>query len=137
MTMRCHICQEEAVGRCYTCGSLFCSQHGQVNCTHCESSVMGGNPRPDRVSTQPMAKGSRPGWWRPQVAEDYTPPACYHCKGLARRTCRHCGSLYCADHAGSAGLCTACSRSSNIGLVALLSILVVMAGLMLVGLFTR
>jgi hypothetical protein len=133
--MTCHVCQEEAVGRCYTCGELFCARHGDVNCFRCTTAFVEGDPRPDRVSAEPLAKGSRPGWWRPQQAEDYEPPACYECKGLARRVCRHCGSVYCPDHAGSGGLCAACSRSSYFGLVALVAIIVLMGGLMLVGWF--
>jgi hypothetical protein len=135
MPRRCEFCQAEAVGRCYACGALFCDRHGEENCVRCDSSIAAGDPRPDRVSARPLGNGSRSGWWRPQMAEDYNPPACYECKGLARTVCRHCGSLYCADHAGAAGLCAACSRSSNIGLVALIGIVVLMAGLMIVGFF--
>jgi len=131
----CHACPEEAVGRCYTCGELFCARHGDVHCYRCTAAIAEGDPRPDRVSAQRLGNGSRPAWWRPQQAEDYEPPACYECKGLARQVCGHCGSVYCAQHAGSGGLCAACSRSSYFGLVALVSIVAVIGGLMLVGWF--
>lgn len=113
----CHFCQQEAVGRCYTCGQLFCAEHGSRNCTFCETAIAPGDRRADRISAVPLEKkGHRGAWWRPLPAEDFEPPACYECKGLARRTCRHCGRLYCGEHAGQQGLCAACERSSWVGL---------------------
>ena len=135
--MHCHICNQEAVGRCYTCGALFCQAHGQVNCARCETSIVAGDPRPDHVSAQPFGSGGRPGWWRPQVAEDYDPPACHMCGALARRVCRHCGSLYCSQHAGAGELCAGCTRSSHVGMLAFLGVVLLMGTLMLVGLFTK
>ncbi len=132
--MTCHICGKEAVGRCYTCGNLFCEAHGQTDCARCETGFAAGDPRPDRVTTQRLARGGRSGWWRPQLAEDYQPPACYECKGLARRRCRHCGQLYCPEHAGPNGLCAGCHHSSLVGLYALAGVLLAMGGIILVGL---
>jgi hypothetical protein len=131
--MYCHICQDEAVGRCYTCGGLFCAAHGQVNCTRCETAVAAGDPRPDRFSVVPMASTYRPGWWRPQVAEAFDPPACYQCKGLARRICRHCSCHYCPEHAGRGNMCAACARSSWLGIVILLTTLFLLGILVLAG----
>jgi hypothetical protein len=132
--MNCHVCQDEAVGRCYSCGELYCARHGDVNCFRCTAAIAEGDPRHDRVSARPVRTGTRHGWWRPQQAEDYEPPACYECKGLSRRVCRHCGSIYCPEHAGPDGLCAACHRSSYFGLIALAAIVVVMGGLIVLGL---
>jgi hypothetical protein len=131
--MHCHVCQEEAVGRCYTCGELFCARHGDTNCFRCTTAIAQGDPRPDRVSAEPLGSGRRVAWWRPQQAEDYEPPACYECKGLSRLVCRNCGSIYCPDHAGPNGLCAACNRSSYFGMFALLAIVLVGGGLILIG----
>ena len=92
-----------------------------------------GTCGPTGISAEPLGQGSRPGWWRPQIAEDYDPPACYECKGLARRSCKHCGSLYCNEHAGSAGLCAACHRSSWVGMLFLAGLLLCVVGLLIAG----
>ncbi len=114
--MYCHICQAEAVARCYTCGELICAEHGNENCTRCASGIAAGDPRPKYVTATVSAnKTRRPGWWRPQKAEEFAPPACYACKGLTRTVCEHCHGYYCKDHAGTNGLCRACSGSHWLG----------------------
>jgi hypothetical protein len=114
--MQCHICQAEAVARCYTCGELMCAAHGKDNCTRCANGVAAGDPRPDRVTAAVTAnKTGRPGWWRPQPAEAYAPPACYACHGLTRAVCDHCRNHYCKEHAGPNGLCRACAGSAWVG----------------------
>jgi hypothetical protein len=115
--MNCHICQAEAVTRCYTCGLLVCAEHGKNDvCPRCSTGFAAGDPRTDRISVEPLPQDAKHGWWRPQEAEEYTPSACYECKGLARLVCRNCRAQYCAEHAGSNGLCQACGRSANLGL---------------------
>lgn len=131
--MHCHICQAEAVARCYNCGELICARHGDEYCTNCTTGIAAGDPRPDRISTAPLARGQRPGWWRPQPAEEYTPPACYDCRGLARAVCYHCGERYCPEHAGPRGLCRACGRSSWLGPIFLALSFAMMAALILWG----
>ena len=37
--MACHICSQEAVGRCFNCGQLFCADHGSENCTRCDTAA--------------------------------------------------------------------------------------------------
>lgn len=122
--MNCHICGQEAVERCFTCGELFCEQHGKVNCNHCETGYMPGDRRGDRISHVLLPTSARPGWWRPQEAEDYEPPACYECKGLARLRCRNCGNLHCPEHAGKGGLCQNCTRSARAGAYILAAVIV-------------
>jgi hypothetical protein len=115
--MNCHICQAEAVTRCYNCGELVCAEHGKGdNCARCNTGFVEGDPRSDRICVEPLAKDQHHGWWRPQEAEEYQPPACYECKGLSRRVCRNCQANYCPEHAGPRGLCKACGRSANMGL---------------------
>jgi|SRR5581483_2097930 len=128
--MHCHICQAEAVARCYTCGQLMCAEHGRENCTRCASGIAAGDPRPDRITTRPVSSQTRPGWWRPQPAEAYEPPACYACKGLTRAVCRNCHAFYCTEHAGPSGLCAACGRSAWLG-PAILAVIGATLGLLL------
>jgi hypothetical protein len=115
--MHCHICQAEAVTRCYNCGELVCEEHGKNEC--CPGCVTGfaeGDPRGIHVSVEPISKSAQHAWWRPQEAEAFQPPACYECKGLSRAVCRNCRSHYCREHAGPTGLCKACGKSANLGL---------------------
>lgn len=123
----CHICQAEAVSRCYTCGQLVCAEHGKgQTCARCTSAIAAGDPRGDRISETPMPAKDKDAWWRPQQADEYVPPACYSCQGLARGLCRNCDARYCAEHAGPNGLCLACGKSANLGLYVLL----IMGGLL-------
>jgi hypothetical protein len=132
--MHCYACENEAVGRCYNCGELFCDRHGKLNCDRCEAAIVAGDPRPDRISTQPLSRLNGQAWWRPQPAEDYQPPACYECGGLTRSACRNCGSLYCPEHGGKE-LCAACRSSSNMGMLALLGIVLLLCGILMFNLF--
>lgn len=112
--MGCFLCGDEAVDRCFTCGQLFCPRHGQKNCVRCQSGIAEGDPRGDRVTANPPQAPSPPGWWRPQPAEDYTPTACWICKGLTRAICVECRRPYCAEHAGKKFRCQECQPSSDI-----------------------
>ena len=132
--MTCHVCGEEAVARCYNCGQLMCDKHGRENCIRCDAGIAAGDPRGDRFSPVAVAPAAqKPGWWRPQAAEGYTPPACYGCGGLCRATCRECGSRYCRDHAGPNGLCRECGRSALLGPVILAILFTLFVGLILWG----
>jgi hypothetical protein len=114
--MKCHLCDEEAVDRCYQCGQLFCDKHGKVNCASCDNGIAEGDPRRDRVSARPMPqKGRGLAWWRPISADDYVPPACYQCGGLTRARCVGCGRQFCAKHAGRGGNCADCQTASTTG----------------------
>jgi hypothetical protein len=131
---RCYICQAEAVSRCYTCGELICAEHGDENCQRCNTGVISGEPRSREISAQPLRrKDAKHGWWRPQLAEEYEPPACYACKGLARAVCRNCRSHYCREHAGSGGLCLECARSARLGLIVFVLALVMAGVVLLLG----
>jgi hypothetical protein len=115
--MSCLICKAESVTRCYSCGALLCAEHGKSdNCGRCTSAIAAGDPRHDRVSEKPLSVDAASPWWRPQVADDYAPPACYKCQGLTRMQCRNCKERFCRDHAGPGGLCQECGRSANLGI---------------------
>lgn len=133
--MNCHICGEEAVDRCYNCGELFCQLHGKINCIRCETGFMPGDRRADRISVVMLGKSARPGWWRPQEAEEYDPPACYQCKGLARRICRNCRNVYCPEHAGKGGLSLACENSARLGAVIFMAVALSIVALIAIGIF--
>jgi hypothetical protein len=135
--MSCHVCGQEAVGRCYNCGALFCAQHGDTNCFRCDTSFMAGDPRPDRISAAPRQTAPHAGWWRPQPAEAYTPPACYECQGIARRVCANCQQRYCPEHAGKNGVCAECHQSSYVGIAILGAIAVVFGIVLLIGWWQR
>lgn len=113
--MSCYLCEREAVDRCFTCGQLFCELHGKMNCQRCATGIAPGSGRDDRISALLLARNAKPGWWRPQPAEDFEPPACHECKALARRVCSNCGNRYCPEHAGKNGWCAACVRSARLG----------------------
>jgi len=124
--MSCHICQAEAVTRCFTCGGLVCAEHATgETCPRCSGGFTAADPR--AVSAQPLGKDQHHGWWRPQEADEYLPPACYQCQGLSRGLCRNCQSSYCRDHAGPSGLCQACGRSANLGIYLIVSVFGLMA----------
>lgn len=133
--MHCHICQREAVDRCYNCGELFCEAHGNINCSRCETGIVAGDSRADRISTSRLAKSTRRNWWRPLEAEDYEPSACHECQGLAPYQCAHCGSRYCREHAGKNGLCGQCQRSLRSGNLFLIFLIVVLGSITALGLF--
>ena len=118
--MKCHLCGAAAVDRCYTCGQLFCEQHGRTDCSACTEGIALGDPRPDRFTAErrEVPRTAKP-WWRPQEAEDFHPPACYACGGLTRNTCSNCTRPFCPDHAGSGHLCRECYRSGSMGFLAM------------------
>lgn len=127
--MNCHICGDEAVGRCFACGNLFCHRHGTEDCERCETAIAPGDRRGDRISQRPLPPRARFGWWRPIPAEDFEPPGCYLCQGLTRQTCRNCQQRFCPEHAGYPGMCQPCSRSARLGLYVLFAALAVIGGL--------
>lgn len=135
--MSCHVCGQEAVGRCHNCGGLYCAAHGDDVCVRCDSSFMAGDPRRDRISAGPRQPQQRAGWWRPQPAEGYTPPACYFCQGIAQRVCFHCKQRYCPEHAGKNGMCAECSRSSFLGIAVMIGVALILGCVLLVGFFQR
>ena len=115
--MNCHRCDAEAVTRCHNCGVLLCPEHGgeDDNCNRCTTAIAAGDPGGNRISETPFGIRKKPGWWRPQPAEEFQPPACYVCHGLTRAICHNCRSPYCYDHKGPGGLCRECGRSAWLG----------------------
>jgi hypothetical protein len=116
--MNCHLCEAEAVTRCYNCGALLCAQHGKDdNCNRCTTAIAAGDPGGNRIAKTPLGPQKKAGWWRPQQAEEHPPPpACYACQGLTRAVCRNCQSPYCYEHKGPNGLCRECGRSARLGM---------------------
>jgi hypothetical protein len=132
--MHCQFCKRDAVDRCYNCGVLFCAEHGDGNCRQCATGIVAGDSRADRVSAELMAPPARPAWWRPQPAEDYEPPACITCGGLARFQCPQCGDRCCREHAGREGLCPRCEDGRRGGNVFLMVMGLVLASLVALAL---
>jgi len=66
--MSCHLCGNEAIDRCYTCGRLFCADHGATSCVACQDAFQAGDPSFTRVSATPPRSGWDAAWWRPQKA---------------------------------------------------------------------
>ena len=130
----CYICKAEAVSRCYTCGQLICAKHGDENCHRCDTAVVAGDPPPLHVSAFRLTpQDVKHGWWRPQQAEEFAPPACYACQGLARKVCRNCQSRYCPEHAGPSDLCNACGKSARLGLIVFLIAVGMLTTMVLLG----
>lgn len=132
--MSCHVCGQEAISRCFSCGRLFCEKHGQETCVRCQTGITASDLRADRVSAQRLSPSGERAWWRPQEADEYVPPACHLCQGLARRTCVYCQKLYCADHAGRDGGCSECNRSAWMANLVIAIIVLAVAGLLLLRL---
>jgi hypothetical protein len=131
--MTCHICQAEAVGRCYECGRLYCAAHDvQGNCSTCATAIHVSTD--DKVSTRVLPGRKARAWWRPQIDEDDPgPPSCYQCDGLANRVCRNCNSLFCPEHGRGVDLCAACARSSMMSLWIILGVLLLMIAIALLA----
>jgi hypothetical protein len=128
---KCHVCQAEAVGRCYECGRLYCAAHDvQGNCSVCATAIH--EYTGDKVSTRALPGRTRKAWWRPQVDEDDPgPPSCYQCGGLANRVCRNCNNLFCAEHGAAADLCASCARSSWVAMWIIIGVLAILAATVL------
>jgi hypothetical protein len=126
--MNCHLCEVEAVTRCHNCGALLCAEHGgkDDDCRRCTTAIAAGDPGGNRISATPLGQLKTPGWWRPQQAEEYQPPACYACQGLTRAVCRNCQNRYCYEHKGPSGLCGECGRSARLGMVIFVGIFSIM-----------
>jgi hypothetical protein len=129
--MNCHLCQSEAVGRCYECGRLYCAAHDvQGNCSQCATAIHVSMN--DKLSTRKLPGRATKAWWRPQVDEDDPgPPSCYECGGLANRVCRNCNNLFCSEHGRGVDLCASCARSSWMTAWIVLGVLAVLLAMLL------
>jgi len=143
--MQCELCQQEAVGACQACGTGFCADHASQFCFRCATAIIAVErsrlaPSTAIVSGDREPRPSGKGYLQCAVAgrptvhvEDAGPPACYRCQGLARRICRNCQALYCAEHAGGQDLCDVCGRASWLGLIVLAVVLLPFGLLLLWG----
>lgn len=135
--MSCHLCDKEAIDRCFTCGRLFCAEHGTKNCTACQGAYQEGDPSGERISVIPTRSGKDNPWWRPQQADEFAPPACYECQSLTRAVCVACGRNYCKEHAGRNSTCRECSTASDMSLYVVGGFLLVFAAVTLVSAYLR
>ena len=37
--MICHVCEQQAIGQCKSCGKFYCRQHGDVYCVRCGTAI--------------------------------------------------------------------------------------------------
>jgi hypothetical protein len=116
--MQCHECDHDAVGTCRSCGRSYCGGHGASLCRSCAVAVMAGEPAAARGQRMVFLQCEN----RPRIPtvylddDDPGPPSCHICDGLARTVCQSCQQLYCPEHAGRAGWCAECTRTSRVGL---------------------
>ena len=129
--MKCHLCDEKGVSRCYTCGQLFCAKHGTKNCATCDGGFQEVEQRVQKGSRRERRRGDA--WWRPQEAEAFVPDSCYVCKRLARSTCQTCQQFFCPEHAGAEHLCKQCHQSGQIAFAAFGVLVLIVVGLALWG----
>jgi hypothetical protein len=102
--MICHVCQEQAVGQCKSCGKFYCKQHGDFYCVQCAHSVT-SRPSPAAFDIQ------NPGPERLAIGA-----GCHACQKPAQYACRGCGRLCCVEHQTTSGwvggpFCNACYDS--------------------------
>ena len=113
--MICHVCEQQAIGQCKSCGKFYCKQHGDVYCVRCSTAV--------KPEGQPLERevefGVQP---KPTPTPAPAPaPRCHACEAAADRACSKCGVFFCPQHGGlhatrnswSAPLCNACADNES------------------------
>ena len=127
--MLCHVCEEEAAGKCKSCGLAFCGGHGADYCRKCLVAVMPATPgSPAFREIGYLQCVARPRM-KTVYLDDGEPPACYRCGGYAKLVCAHCHNLCCSEHAGKGGWCTDCMESARAGLQLAVVVCLVLGGL--------
>src|SRR5262249_1923201 len=93
--MICHVCEQQAIGQCKSCGKFYCAKHGDVYCTPCSTSIKGSGQALER-EVEFGASGD------PKRAPPPHPtgPRCYACQSSADRACSKCGVFFCPKHGG-------------------------------------
>ena len=114
--MICHVCKQQAVGQCKSCGKFYCGQHGDVYCTPCRTAI-----QPAEQAIERKVKSGATG--EPELAapRQIAGPLCYACRSSAERACSKCGVFFCPQHGGlyatrqswSAPLCEPCAKEER------------------------
>jgi hypothetical protein len=128
--MICHVCDQQAIGQCKSCGKFYCKEHGDVYCVRCSSAVKS----PGQALEREVEFGASP---EPEAGA----PRCYVCPAVADRACRTCGRFFCPQHgdvSSSFGgpempLCTPCreKRDANQMWGCIIAVIVVVASLII------
>jgi hypothetical protein len=98
--MICHVCGEQAIGQCQSCGRFYCKHHGNIRCVACTDGIQ---ESPNRVVSDwditPAEAGGEPpvGTLQSASANGAT---CTWCRRTATGACTVCGMFYCNDHYG-------------------------------------
>ena len=112
--MICHYCNQQAAGKCQSCGLAICPAHGERYCQVCSEAVF---------APQESSHGDGKAYLqcppKPEIPtiylDDDGPPECYRCQALARKVCQNCHNLFCREHAGKNGWCDQCTESARVG----------------------
>jgi hypothetical protein len=127
--MLCHVCEDDAVGRCKSCGLAFCGGHGFDYCRQCVVAITPTKPGSPAFRTIGYLQCVGKPRMKTVYLDDDGPPACYACGGFAKHICLHCQNLYCPDHAGKSTWCESCTRTASANLRLALIVLAAMTAL--------
>ena len=132
--MHCHLCQREAVDRCYTCGELFCEEHGNVNCVRCTTGIIAGDNRADRITSNFAREAFTAGVVAAARSRGLHAARLPRVPGASPLCVRQLWPAYCREHAGKDGLCLSCQRALRGSNVFLALLVLGMVGLVVLGL---
>ena len=114
--MICHVCKQQAVGQCKSCGKFYCGQHGDVYCTPCRTAI-----QPAEQAIERKVKSGATGGPELATPRQIAGPLCYACRSSANRACSKCGVFFCPQHGGlyasrqswSVPLCEPCAKTER------------------------
>jgi hypothetical protein len=89
--MICHVCEQQAIGQCKSCGKFYCRQHGDVYCVRCGTAI-----QPERQTSAGEFKFGVPPASAP--AASVPAPCCYACLADAGQACGRCERYFCPRH---------------------------------------
>ena len=93
--MICHVCKQQAVGQCKSCGKFYCRQHGDVYCTPCSTNI-----KPEEQAIKREVEFGASGEPKLATSQQIAGPRCYACQCSANRACSKCGVFFCPQHGG-------------------------------------
>ena len=114
--MICHVCKQQAVGQCKSCGKFYCEQHGDVYCTPCSTNI-----KPAEQAIKREVEFGASGEPKLATSQQIAGPRCYACQCSANRACSKCGVFFCPQHGGlyasrqswSVPLCEPCAETER------------------------